>query len=247
MAKDKKSIIVYADWIHTFEELSDQEAGVLIKHFFRYVNDMNPEPPDKLTRIAFEPIKQQLKRDLNKWDEAKELRSESGQLGNLKRWNIDLYNKVVKGELTINQAIEKSKHRKTSQSDKGHRKASQDVANIAVNDNVNVTVNVNDNVINNNLLLEDNFEILKSNQIWVTNCQKSYGLSPEQFNKAIEAFKAKCIVACEDQSVSGLMRYFSNWFPINKDRIFKQPEAVKDTALKSTEELKNDKKVSGWN
>lgn len=147
MAEDKKGIIIYADWIHTFMQLTDQEAGVLIKHFFMYVNDMNPEPPDKLTKIAFEPIKQQLKRDLAKWNGAKELRSESGQLGNLKRWNIDLYNKVVKGELTINQAIKESINRKSSHGDKGHRKASQDVANIAVNDNVTVNVTVKENNI----------------------------------------------------------------------------------------------------
>lgn len=196
MAKDKKSIIVYADWIHTFEELSDQEAGVLIKHFFRYVNDMNPEPPDKLTRIAFEPIKQQLKRDLNKWDEIRAKRSEAGK-----------------------RSVESKQHRSTKST--SVESVQQASTNSTVNDNVNVTVTVNDNVINNNVLVEENFEILESNQIWASNCQKSYGLSQEQFNKAIEAFKAKCIVACEDQSVSGLMRYFSNWFPINKDRIFK--------------------------
>ncbi|MCK9281563.1 MAG: DUF6291 domain-containing protein [Melioribacteraceae bacterium] len=68
MAKDKKSILVYADWISIFEKLEDAEAGVLIKHFFRYVNDMNPNAPDRLTDIIFEPIKQQLKRDLKRYE-----------------------------------------------------------------------------------------------------------------------------------------------------------------------------------
>lgn len=64
MAKDKKSIVVYADWISIFEHLTDEEAGRIIKHFFRYVNDQDPTPPDRLTKLLFEPIKQQLKRDL---------------------------------------------------------------------------------------------------------------------------------------------------------------------------------------
>ena len=68
MATGKKNVIVYTDWISTFELLSDDEAGKLIKHFFRYVNDQEPQPPDRLTEILFEPIRSTLKRDLSKWE-----------------------------------------------------------------------------------------------------------------------------------------------------------------------------------
>ena len=68
MAENKNKIIVYRDWITTFDSLSSEEAGNLIQHFFRYVNDMNPEPPDRLTLLLFEPIKQTLKRDLKKYE-----------------------------------------------------------------------------------------------------------------------------------------------------------------------------------
>ena len=60
MAENKKSIIIYADWIDKFEELTDDEAGKLIKHFFRYVNDMNPEAPDRTTKLMFIDIKNAL-------------------------------------------------------------------------------------------------------------------------------------------------------------------------------------------
>lgn len=33
MAEDKNGVIIYADWIDKFEELADDEAGRLIKHF----------------------------------------------------------------------------------------------------------------------------------------------------------------------------------------------------------------------
>ena len=68
MADGKKNILVYRDWIHQFDKLTDEEAGQLIKHFFRYVNDQNPEPPNRIVEICFEPIKQTLKRDLQKWE-----------------------------------------------------------------------------------------------------------------------------------------------------------------------------------
>jgi hypothetical protein len=68
MAEGKKSFIAYCDWQETFEELTDEEAGKLIKHLFNYVNDKNPEASDKLTKMCFIPIKQSLKRDLNKYE-----------------------------------------------------------------------------------------------------------------------------------------------------------------------------------
>jgi hypothetical protein len=64
----KNNIVIYRDWISIFESLTDDEAGKLIKHFYRYVNDLNPEAPDRLTALLFEPIKQTLKRDLRKYE-----------------------------------------------------------------------------------------------------------------------------------------------------------------------------------
>jgi hypothetical protein len=84
MAKDKASFVLYSDLIHVFDHLSDKEAGVLIKHIFRYVNDHNPELKDRTLKIAFEPIKQLLKRDLKKWESNRTKRSESGRLGGIK-------------------------------------------------------------------------------------------------------------------------------------------------------------------
>lgn len=80
MAKDKKKIIVYSDWIGTFESLSDEEAGRLIKHFFRYVNDLDPNS-DRLTELLFTPIKQTLKRDLERWEEIRSIRVSAGSKG----------------------------------------------------------------------------------------------------------------------------------------------------------------------
>jgi len=90
MAENKKSVLLYCDIIHTVEELSDTQAGKLFKHYLRYINDLDPAAPDKITQIVFEPIKQNLKRDLKKWEQTKLKKSEGGKKGMDKRWgNID--------------------------------------------------------------------------------------------------------------------------------------------------------------
>ena len=81
MAEDKKSIIVYSDWMKKFEALTDEEAGRLIKHFFRYVNDLNPVAPDRITELSFIDIEQSLKRDLKKWEKRAERSRENGKNG----------------------------------------------------------------------------------------------------------------------------------------------------------------------
>ena len=81
MAKDKKAFVAYCDWLESFEELTDEEAGKLIKHLLRYVNDQNPEPPDRITQMCFIPIKQSLKRDLRKYEERAERSRMNGANG----------------------------------------------------------------------------------------------------------------------------------------------------------------------
>ncbi len=86
MAKDKKSFILYVDQKDLFNKLPDEIAGKLIKHIYSYVNDENPESKDLIVNIAFEPIKQQLKRDLKLFEEKRVKRSEAGLAGANKRW-----------------------------------------------------------------------------------------------------------------------------------------------------------------
>lgn len=84
MAENKKSFILYTDYIKVFEHLSDREAGILVKHLFKYVNDMNPKLENKLLTVAFEPIKQQLKRDLKDWEAERRRLQEFGKKGGIK-------------------------------------------------------------------------------------------------------------------------------------------------------------------
>lgn len=83
MANGKKSVLLYCDLIHTVKPLTDEEAGKLFKHYLSYINDLNPEPIDRLTGLLFEPIKQNLKRDLVKWESKSLKNSENAKL----RWD----------------------------------------------------------------------------------------------------------------------------------------------------------------
>jgi hypothetical protein len=139
MAKDKESFILYRDLLHTVEKLSEEKAGALFKHVLRYVNDLDPKTDDFIVELAFEPIKQQLKRDLKSWESSKEHQSEKGKMGNLKRWNTDLYNDVVAGLKTLDQAVIIAEHRRASPPDNNDRGATNRVAGIA---NIAVTVPV---------------------------------------------------------------------------------------------------------
>ena len=118
MAKDKKGFILYADQKAIFEQLPNDKAGELIKFIFAYVNDENPVSEDLIINLAFTPIKQQLKRDLVKFEETKEKRSEAGKAGANKRWQ----NIANDGKRIL------------------------PIAKIAVNDNVNVNV-INSEVV----------------------------------------------------------------------------------------------------
>lgn len=141
MADNKKSFVLYTDLLGMVEKLPNEKAGELFKIILEYVNDRHPQIDDLLLQIAFEPIKAQLKRDLESWDKTIKYKSVNGRIGNLKRWNIDLYNQVKDEELSLDEAENIANNRKTSLSDGNDTCATNNIAPIAVNDNVTVTVN----------------------------------------------------------------------------------------------------------
>jgi hypothetical protein len=81
MAENKKSFILYCDQQGIFNHLPDEIAGRLIKHIFAYVNDESPTTDELIINIAFEPIKQQLKRDLQKYQQFVDKQRDNGAKG----------------------------------------------------------------------------------------------------------------------------------------------------------------------
>lgn len=135
MAKDKKSFILYSDLLDKIEMLTIEERGVLFTHLLEYVNDLEPVLTDRLLLTAWKPIELELKRDLKKYEVAKENKANGGRLGNLKRWNLDLYEDVSNNKITLEEAENIAIDRKVSHTDSN---LSHSIASVAVNDNVNV-------------------------------------------------------------------------------------------------------------
>ena len=158
MAKDKKSFLLYADIKATVDKLPMEKRGELFSMILDYVNDENPTTNDLLIEIAFEPIKQQLKRDLREWETKREKRSESGRLGGLKSGEIRSISKQNEAK-EANASLMK-----------------QNEANEAVNVTANVTANVNDK--------EKNKEEAKEEKIWRTDFE-NYLESLRQARKEI--------------------------------------------------------------
>lgn len=115
MAKNKTSFLLYNDQISTFEMLSNEEAGILIKHIYNYVNDKNPVLEDRLLQVSFAQIKATLKRDLVKFEGKKEKNVESGNYSALKRYNKDLYLKVKADEMKLEEALKIAETRKETE------------------------------------------------------------------------------------------------------------------------------------
>jgi hypothetical protein len=109
MAENKKSFVLYCDLIKTIEHLTNEEKGVLFQHLLEYVNDMNPLLEDRLLLTAWKPIEIQLKRDLIKFEEVREKRSEAGKKSAEVR--------SVKNKSTNLTSVKSVKHRSTNPTD----------------------------------------------------------------------------------------------------------------------------------
>ena len=163
----KKSFVLYTDQREVFDELSDEDAGKLIKHIFAYVNDEDPITEEKLIKVAFLPIKTQLKRDLKMWDIKKEQRAEAGKKGGLAKSS------------NAKQSLAKPSN------------ATNDVANLGVN--VNVNGNVND-IKKETLISLDEVEVEMSKEKpmhrpFFNRMQEIYNLDEKKIKEAFKNWK----------------------------------------------------------
>ena len=79
MAENKKSFILYCDYSEIFNDLSNSDAGDLVKHIFSYMNDETHVTDNPVVKASVIAIKLQLKRDLKRWDDIREKRSVAGK------------------------------------------------------------------------------------------------------------------------------------------------------------------------
>lgn len=197
MAENKKSFILYADLIHTVRKMPAKKRGDLFLTILEYVNDENPAPGDSLVDLVFEPIKQQLKRDLQLWEKTRGGRSEAGKAGGKKS-----------GESRRNKANEANAS-----------KSKQNEANEAVT--VNATVTVNDNVIDINNILSEH-EIGKTIQYCLLTLSREYDST-----RVAELWKAFLINAQKDyyETKTKRITHFRNWIKTQPNGTHQQASA----------------------
>ena len=207
MAEGKNTVVVYRDWIDKFEELEDDEAGRLIKHFFRYINDLNPEAPDRITKLSFIDIEKSLKRDLIKWDKKVEGRSIAGKASADKRKK----EKEAQQNSTNPTNVDFVEKNSTNPTD-------SDNDNVTVNDSVNDILlkketkeNLNKIPISKNEIYSQ--EILES-ESWLETISMQNKITPEEIPKWIDDFNKKLISELDNKiSKKEYASHFSRWLP----------------------------------
>lgn len=134
MAENKKSFLLYTDLYRTVSKLPKDKAGDLFMAILEYVNDLNPEVTDLMVDLVFEPIKLQLKRDLEKYEKIRERNIEN--IG--KRWNTKDVPKNTTGKTRIPK---NTNHLPLDTVNDTDNDTDIDTVNVNVNDtdNVNVT------------------------------------------------------------------------------------------------------------
>lgn len=186
MADNKKSFIAYVDWIDTFEALPDDKAGQLIKHIFAYVNDENPESNDVLINAVFANIKQQLKRDLRKWESISTQRSDIGKVGGIKSGEARRKQKEANEAIALK--LKQNEH---------------DNVNVTVNDNVkedikkaNKSPDFIDELLNCFIQEHGSYEIMNR------------GKERTAISTILKKYKEKYPAATTKETVEGLRVYF---------------------------------------
>lgn len=133
MAEGKKSVIIYSDLIHTVRKLPREKAGDLLMVILEYINDLDPVIEDPFIDLAFEPIKQQMKRDLKKWEAIKVKRSEAG--------TASAEAKKVAKEAELLAALLLTNSTSVESVEQNQQEPTNSTVTVNVNDTVSVTVN----------------------------------------------------------------------------------------------------------
>lgn len=191
----KDSFILYTEQKAVIDKLTDEQAGKLIKAIYQYAKDGTMPELDMLLEIAFIPIKQNLERNSEKWEDIKQKRSNAGKLG------AEIKKQKQANQANANFALSKQ-------------------ANEAVNVNVNVNGNVNVND-NENREYEGKKQTNVADTLSEAEASESDDMSSlksqksEKKNDTAKASKHKYgeykNVLLKDEELQALQKDFANW------------------------------------
>lgn len=130
----KESFVLYLEQKAIFEELDNEEAGLLIKAIYEYQSTGIVPELDKSIKLAFIPIKSSLDRNEQKWEAEIQKRREAGKLGGLAKANN------AKQKLANLASAKSATNFLANLADNVHVNVNEHVP---VNDNVNVIKDIN--------------------------------------------------------------------------------------------------------
>lgn len=139
----KDSFVFYRDWLNVMEQLPAEIQLELYQAVAQYALNGKTPTLSPMAKIAFGFIQQSLDRDQSKYEKIVETNKLKGRLGNLKRYYPDIHQRMVDGELSLEEAEQLATAIKTSPNKNKTPSATTRSPND--NDNVNDNVNVNDN------------------------------------------------------------------------------------------------------
>lgn len=76
-----KSFVMYDSWMDMVEDMTEEEAGQLLKAIYAYRKDRDYKPSDRAIRPAFNILKQRFEEDDQAYQEKIEKRAEAGKKG----------------------------------------------------------------------------------------------------------------------------------------------------------------------
>ena len=76
-----KSFVMYDSWMDMVEDMTEEEAGRLLKAIYAYRKDKNAAPDDRTIRPVFNILRQRFEEDAKAYQEKVEKRAEAGKMG----------------------------------------------------------------------------------------------------------------------------------------------------------------------
>ena len=217
----KENFLLKTSQISVFNELSDEDAGKLIKGIFEYVQSKEVTLNGYL-KVIFIPIKEEIDKNQERYEKQCEINKENGKKGGAPKGNQN----AKKAKTTENnRTVEKTTENNMTHHNHNH--------NQLINNNINIKNKYYDNIELNNLFIE--YLELRKN-LKCKNTDRAITLLLNELNKYDDAIKIEMI----NQSI---MNSWKSVYPLKNGIAKKEPEwlnkEIKDEGVKlSEEELK---------
>jgi len=230
MAEGKKSFIAYSDWDGMFQALPDEVAGKLIKHIFSYVNDRDPESNDYIIVALFEQIKTTLKRDLAKWEQQREQRSEAGKTSAKNRstkfnersnsFNENVRNSTVSVSVNVNDIVNDNVNEEKEE-ERTHETFEPTViftsSEIDIQDQRKVAPKESNYVIYPIEEIEQRFKNWEY-ELW-EGAMKAHGITKEEYEKGVDMFLFEQGDERLKRNYDDIKNHLKSWIKKNLDHI----------------------------